>query len=320
MESRVGYTIVGGFLLLLIAISTYFVVWYKGAAEKVVYKYYKINVRESVAGLEVGAVVKYMGVTVGKVTNILINPKNPQEVTIVIAIDENTPIKTDSYSRLSAQGITGLLFIDIYAGSADTPLLESTYDRDIDKMGEIKAKPTFLSKLDENLSTLVKQFDETLKAAQSLLLKSEKAFSKENMEYIEKTLKSIASASQNASILMENLKQTEKDFADFIKTGTNSMKNFDNLSSAAYEVVKSDASKAIQNINDASVKLQQLIDTINEKVEQSDFDIKEILEPTTRQINSSMKELEIFIRQLQENPSDLFFKQTEQRLGPGEKK
>lgn len=41
MESRVGYTIVGGFLLLLIAISTYFVVWYKGAAEKVAYKYIK---------------------------------------------------------------------------------------------------------------------------------------------------------------------------------------------------------------------------------------------------------------------------------------
>jgi hypothetical protein len=33
-----------------------------------------------------------------------------------------------------------------------------------------------------------------------------------------------------------------------------------------------------------------------------------------------MKELEIFIRQLQENPSDLFFKQTEQKLGPGESK
>jgi len=113
MESRVGYTIVGGFLLLIIAITTYFVVWYKGTSERVVYKYYRINTTESVAGLEVGAVVKYMGVTVGKVNNIFINPNNPQEITIIIQVTDNTPVKKDSLAQLSAQGITGLLYVDI---------------------------------------------------------------------------------------------------------------------------------------------------------------------------------------------------------------
>jgi phospholipid/cholesterol/gamma-HCH transport system substrate-binding protein len=320
MESRVGYTIVGGFLLLLIAITTYFTVWYKGSEDKKAYKYYKINVQESVAGLEVGAVVKYMGVTVGKVTNIFIDPKNPQEVTIIIAVDENTPVKTDSYAQLSAQGITGLLFVDIHAGSSEFSILDTTKEANIDEMGEIKMKPTFFSNLDENLNKLINHFDKTLQAVQNLLLKSEKIFSKENTKNIENTLKEISIAAENASTLIINLKETEKKFANFLDTGSKSMKSFDNLSKAAHDIIKIDASIAIQNINDASVKLQHLIETLNEKAEKSDFDLKDILEPTARQLSNSMKELEIFIRQLQENPSDLFFKQTEQKLGPGESK
>jgi len=187
-------------------------------------------------------------------------------------------------------------------------------------MGAIRTKRTFFSKLDENLSALVKRLDETLIIAQDLLLKSGKVLSKENTENIEKTLKAISIASQNASELTANLKETEKKFSSFIDTGTTSMKNLDNLSTAAYRVVSTDGAKAIKNINEASTRLNELLKNMNEKVGESNFNLKEILEPTTQQLNNSMQELNILIKQLQENPSDLFFKRTEERLGPGEQR
>ncbi|MCD6173347.1 MAG: MCE family protein, partial [Sulfurimonas sp.] len=84
---------------------TYWLV--KPTAEQEVRKY-NIHFDESVHGLNMDAAVKYRGISVGKVTKLKINPKNTEQVEVLITILKTTPIKEDTVAQLTAQGITGL--------------------------------------------------------------------------------------------------------------------------------------------------------------------------------------------------------------------
>ena len=85
---------------------------------------YQAVIKESVAGLNVDAPVKYLGVDVGKVSRIEIDPRNSQQVRLHFLIDRGTPIKQDSLAVLKTQGLTGIAYIELSGGSAGSqPLL-----------------------------------------------------------------------------------------------------------------------------------------------------------------------------------------------------
>ncbi len=82
------------------------------------YDYYYIEYQDqSVGGLEVGAVVKYHGVKIGRVEDVYIHPENVTKVMVKLAVKENTPIKRDALAVVENLGITGLKYINITGGS-----------------------------------------------------------------------------------------------------------------------------------------------------------------------------------------------------------
>ena len=77
MDDKVHCTLVGAFVLLLGAAPVAGVLWLAAAAGgQRHYDTYQSIVRESVAGLSIDAPVKYLGVDVGKVSEIVIDPAN----------------------------------------------------------------------------------------------------------------------------------------------------------------------------------------------------------------------------------------------------
>ena len=78
----------------------------------------------SVSGLEVGSPVKYLGVGVGVIKDIHIDPKDVSKVIVTIALEPGTPIKKDARAEIAIIGITGLKMIEIRGGSQKAALLE----------------------------------------------------------------------------------------------------------------------------------------------------------------------------------------------------
>lgn len=74
---------------------------------------YYVYFEESVAGLEVGAPVKLAGVNVGTVQQVRVNPDNVEQVQVKVALEPETPVKTDTKAYLNLQGITGLQYIEL---------------------------------------------------------------------------------------------------------------------------------------------------------------------------------------------------------------
>jgi phospholipid/cholesterol/gamma-HCH transport system substrate-binding protein len=124
MEDKVNYPLVGAFVLGLGAALVAGVLWLAaGLSGRQALDDYQAVIRESVAGLNVDAPVKYMGVDVGKVSRIEIDPDNPQQVRLHFLIARGTPIQQDSEAVLKTQGLTGIAYVELSGGSASSPPL-----------------------------------------------------------------------------------------------------------------------------------------------------------------------------------------------------
>jgi len=77
----------------------------------------------SVSGLEKGSPVKYLGISVGTIQDIQIDPEDVSRVIITVALEPGTPIKRDVSAEISAIGITGLKMIEIRGGSQEAAVL-----------------------------------------------------------------------------------------------------------------------------------------------------------------------------------------------------
>ena len=113
MDRDANYVAVGAFVLLVTAMALSFVLWYTNQHEKRIYLRYEIYFQGSVSGLTPGSPVRYLGVDVGKVARILIDPQQHNRVLVIADIEATAPIDGRTRASLSLQGITGLLYIDL---------------------------------------------------------------------------------------------------------------------------------------------------------------------------------------------------------------
>ncbi len=129
MDDKVNYALVGAFVLALGGVLVAAVLWLSaGLGGKQAMDPYQAVIQESVAGLNVDAPVKYLGVDVGKVSRIGIDPQNSQQVRLHFLIERGTPIQQDSQAVLKTQGLTGIAYVELSGGSGGAPPLRPGAD------------------------------------------------------------------------------------------------------------------------------------------------------------------------------------------------
>ena len=127
-----------------------------GIAGKKHYSTYQSIIRESVSGLSLDAPVKYLGVNVGKVSEIAIDPANSSQVRLRFRIETGTPIKQDTDAVLKTQGLTGIAFVELTGGTAGAKALVPATDDDIPT---IASKLSLSTRLENVLTTVLANVD-----------------------------------------------------------------------------------------------------------------------------------------------------------------
>jgi phospholipid/cholesterol/gamma-HCH transport system substrate-binding protein len=157
MEDKVNYSLVGAFVLVLGAALVAGVLWLAaGLGDRRAMDPYQAVIQESVAGLNVDAPVKYLGVDVGKVSRIAIDAQNSQQVRLHFLVERGTPIKRDSLAVLKTQGLTGIAYVELTGGSEGAPPLVAGAD------GEpptIPFKPSLSARLENVLTNVLANVD-----------------------------------------------------------------------------------------------------------------------------------------------------------------
>ena len=120
MDRDANYVAVGAFVLLILFMAASFVYWYTDQRDKRSYQRYEIYFQGSVSGLSAGSPVRYLGVDVGKVVFIRLDPEQRKAVQVIADIESTAPIDGRTLASLSLQGITGLLYIDLQQDKATT--------------------------------------------------------------------------------------------------------------------------------------------------------------------------------------------------------
>ncbi|MFA6972100.1 MAG: MlaD family protein [Gallionella sp.] len=236
MEEKVNFTVVGIFVLLLGTAMIGGVLWLSsGKSYRTVYDTYQTYMKESVAGLNLNAPVRYRGVDVGRVQKITLAPGNVEQVQLTLGIEHDTPVKVDTVALLQTHGLTGLTFIELSAGSRDAPALKPLND---EKYPVIKAGPSLMTRLDTSVSALLTNLNQSSENINALLDDDNRRAIKRTLadvEILSHTLAArqatIDSGLTNAARTLENTAHLTEELPQLAQRIQHSADAFDHMSS-----------------------------------------------------------------------------------------
>lgn len=181
MESKVNYARIGLFVVLLGTALIAVILWLGKRESRRAYDFYDVYVRESVTGLNVNAAVKYMGVNVGFVKEMAVDPEDPQRVRLTLSVARGTPVKEDTVAFLEFQGLTGVAIVNLTSSRRESPPLVAQPG---ERYPVIKNVPSVYARLDQafdqilnnrSLPDLVTNLNQLAVNTQSLVDKENRA-------------------------------------------------------------------------------------------------------------------------------------------------
>lgn len=287
MDSKVNYTVVGLFVVVLgiALIWAAFMLTTKGRTKS--YLPYVVYMQEAVAGLSEQSPVKFNGVDVGYVVSMQLNPHNLQQVRLLLNIDDTIPITETTTATLMAQGITGITYIGLRAKTADAPLLKAQAGQ---RYPVIKSEPSLLVQLD----SAIRDISHTFKVIGSTF---ERVFDKQNTLAIKESLANLAKITQTLS---------------------NNSERFDQLMQSTSEASKQ-LPQVMTDVKEALVSAKQTLDEGKTMVENISQQTIPSAQSLLDHLKSIANNLEGFSSELSDNPSLLIRGKTLPPPGPGER-
>ena len=309
VDNKFSYAVVGAFVLALGAVLIAGVLWLAaGGTGKKRYEPYQVVFKESVSGLNVNAPVKYLGVDVGKVREIELDPKDPQQVNLTLQIERGTPVKQDTEAVLRTQGLTGIAYVDLSGGSPQSPPLVAPPDGGLPT---IRSKPSLTTRIENVLTSVLGNIDRTSVSLNATLDAENRAAFKAMLA--------------DTALLVHTLAAQREAMA---KTITGAARTADNAARASAELVplmnriaaSADAvEKMAREAQLASASVGRAADAAGSGVRQINAEAVPELERLLGELNILAASLRRLADQTERDPSSLLRGPRTIAPGPGEK-
>jgi len=308
MDDKLNYARVGAFVLLLGALLVAGVLWLAsglGTREKM--DPYQAVIAESVAGLSIDAPVKYLGVDVGKVDRIGIDPHNSELVRLHFLVHQGTPVKRDSVAVLKTQGLTGIAYVELSGGSAASPALRAGADG---LAPMIPFKPSLSARLENVLSSVLNNVDRVSNNLNAL-------FDAENRAALKSTLVDVAALAHTLAGQQAVIKAA---LADAARTAALTARAGEQLQPVLERIASS--AQAVERMAELAASASA---RAGETAEAATLGLRQIDGQTLPELARLMAELQQLagaLRQLSEqtavSPNSLLMGKPKPQPGPGE--
>lgn len=319
MNNRVNYTFVGILVLVGISLMIGFAYWMLKPTTNSDVQNYTIYFDESVLGLNLDAPVKYRGISVGKVANMKINPYNSEQVQVTVAILKTTPIKVDTVAKLTAQGITGLSYINLSKGGQLSKNLEIQEGEDYPVISTI---PSFFENFEKSLGSVSSKLSSTLGGTEKLL-------GEDNQEQMALLLKRSASVMERMDRVLNDesighLNNTIENMDSFSRKLDNLMPDIDKFINGSVEW-EDNISSSLDSIQVSYKGISSSMAEFKRAISSGEFNLKDLGSDVVPTMNNTFLEFQSLLIKLENtlenynnSPSDILYKREEIKKAPGE--
>ena len=243
MERNANYAMVGLASLILLVGLAAFVLWLARVQFARAYDVYDVLFQGPVRGISTGGEVHFSGIKVGEITNIQLDKADASRVFATIKVTSDVPIRTDSFATLEPQGITGVNYVQITAGTPSRPLL-----KDVTPGGQrpiIRSQKSALSDLLEGGGTVLQRSVEALDRVNRIL-------SDQNIKTITTTFSDLEAVTGELKSRKEIIGDADKALKDIDETS----QKIGHLSDSTEKLVNGDGKQAIHNLSEAASELK----------------------------------------------------------------
>jgi phospholipid/cholesterol/gamma-HCH transport system substrate-binding protein len=305
MEREANYAAVGAFVVLVVVMAVLFVYWYSDAREHRDYTRYEVYFEGSVSGLERGAAVRYLGVDIGRVVTMRIDPRDSSRVQVLVDIDASAPVSSKTVAELSLQGVTGLLYMD---------LVQDTGTRRLNAAVPRQRYPVIRSAR-SSFDVLLASLPDLVGIASDVAERATRMLSDKNIASVSNALSSIDKA---ASALPQTLKDMQSLVADLrgataeMKAAAKSANNVLDSSGPEINTAMQRVRTVADNLATASARLDKLVDENRQDVRSFTREGLPELERFLREGRAAAREFRDLSRSLREDPSQLLYQPQQQ--------
>lgn len=204
METRGNYILIGLFTILGLVAGVIFALAFARVEFDRQFAYYDIRFT-SVSGLGEASDVRFAGLPVGQVVDISLSPELDGRIAVRIEVDANTPVRTNSVATVESQGVTGVGFVAISAGSEEGELAMASAG----EIGVISSGRSVIQSLSEDAPALVA---ETLQLVRDM----GDLFSGDNRDRIEQIIINSEDASASFAQTLQDFSEVSGSVEDFV--------------------------------------------------------------------------------------------------------
>ncbi|MCA3700731.1 MAG: MCE family protein [Brevundimonas sp.] len=286
MERDAHYAAVGIATVALLAALAVFTIWLARLQFNDEYDLYDIVFYGPVRGLSEGGEVHFNGIRVGEVTDLNLDPSKGDQVIARVRLDATTPVRVTSRAQLEPQGITGLNYIQITAGTDGSALLKSQYADNV--VPVIQSQPSPIAEL--------------LSGSGTVLAQTVDALNRINRVLSDDNVRSFSTSLRNVEALTTELEARKGMFEDLetaLESANAAIAEYQALGADARRLINTDGQEAITNINAATADARTAMASINRTATALEAPIGEVATTGVPQLLEAIQGLEEATESLQ---------------------
>ncbi len=286
MERDAHYAAVGIATVALLAALAVFTIWLARLQFNDEFDLYDIVFYGPVRGLSEGGEVHFNGIRVGEVTDLNLDPSKGDQVIARVRLDATTPVRVTSRAQLEPQGITGLNYIQITAGTDGSALLKSQYADNV--VPVIQSQPSPIAEL--------------LSGSGTVLAQTVDALNRINRVLSDDNVRSFSTSLRNVEALTTELEARKGMFEDLetaLESANAAIAEYQALGADARRLINTDGQEAITNINAATADARTAMASINRTATALEAPISEVATTGVPQLLEAIQGLEEATESLQ---------------------
>lgn len=311
MENRSHALMTGIFTLALLVAAVIAGLWFnRDNTERIPYD---IATVQSIPGLNPQAAVRYRGLEVGKVDEIVFDKTRTGQILIKMSIDTNAPVTKTTYATLGYQGVTGIAFIQLDDEKIGSPLLAS----DTSNPARIPLRPGFLDQLEKRGLVI-------LDKAEEMTTRLNEMVSPANQKVIVGAFDKVGQAADAYAEIPNKLQPTLDRMPQLLNKAEQSMASFNELSTSATKMTRNydQLATALQAPDGPIVRLNNTVDRVGTSLEAvtSELEMETLphLAAMTDEARTSLRAVRRTANMFNDRPQSLLFGAPGGTPGPGE--